>query len=201
MKFCQACGKESLKLSTCGNCKNVVYCNRKCQKKDWKSHKLACHSFQEMQELDQDLLPMRFVNPRKDRSISKHGKDTSALMQISDPLDNFMKRMNLNVKNAAMMYIHDEVIGGGYGRCFGNVDTVIKKHGGTSVCGWMMFENEYLIELEAHCVWKPSQQDQYVNVTSNSSGKPFSGLFVEDSYVQLATVFKTSPIQNVVYWK
>jgi len=44
-KFCNHCHNqesETLKLSTCKRCKKVFYCNRECQKLDWKLHKIDC---------------------------------------------------------------------------------------------------------------------------------------------------------------
>lgn len=41
-KFCFSCTKRSKNLLKCAKCKNVYYCNRDCQVKDWKSHKEIC---------------------------------------------------------------------------------------------------------------------------------------------------------------
>jgi hypothetical protein len=38
---CRNCGKSG-QLRQCGNCKQVKYCNRNCQKEDWKEHKKNC---------------------------------------------------------------------------------------------------------------------------------------------------------------
>lgn len=38
--LCNTCFQEATKK--CGRCKNVYYCSRECQRKDWKSHKKNC---------------------------------------------------------------------------------------------------------------------------------------------------------------
>jgi len=43
---CRACGKDKFgngaSLSVCGNCRKVRYCSAKCQRADWKKHKIKC---------------------------------------------------------------------------------------------------------------------------------------------------------------
>ena len=39
---CQRCHKSGEKLMFCGKCKNARYCDRECQRIDWKSHKENC---------------------------------------------------------------------------------------------------------------------------------------------------------------
>ena len=41
-KGCNHCGKESTTPQRCGNCQAVFYCDKTCQKKNWKTHKLTC---------------------------------------------------------------------------------------------------------------------------------------------------------------
>ena len=50
LKLCSYCRKleerskvpKSRAMKKCGRCKLVFYCDRKCQKRDWKVHKLMC---------------------------------------------------------------------------------------------------------------------------------------------------------------
>ena len=42
MKHCFMCKKEDAK--TCSRCHMVSYCSRKCQKLDWKRHKIECNA-------------------------------------------------------------------------------------------------------------------------------------------------------------
>ena len=44
IQMCAFCGKHTGKFQTCGSCKKVMYCNRECQKKDWKNHKTICQT-------------------------------------------------------------------------------------------------------------------------------------------------------------
>ena len=39
---CAVCGKKGGIMMRCSRCKNVVYCDRACQVKDWRTHKLKC---------------------------------------------------------------------------------------------------------------------------------------------------------------
>ena len=43
MTSCQVCGAEG--ASPCGGCGNVAYCGTKCQRKDWKEHKVRCRCY------------------------------------------------------------------------------------------------------------------------------------------------------------
>ena len=41
---CFHCGKSGAKLRSCGQCHRAYYCDRKCQRRDWKRHKPACQA-------------------------------------------------------------------------------------------------------------------------------------------------------------
>jgi hypothetical protein len=44
---CGMCGKRGTKMRCCAACGQVRYCDRTCQKKHWKTHKVACAKRQE----------------------------------------------------------------------------------------------------------------------------------------------------------
>lgn len=39
---CPTCGTKSVQMMMCTQCRGVYYCNRQCQKADWKNHKINC---------------------------------------------------------------------------------------------------------------------------------------------------------------
>lgn len=39
---CKTCGVKSSTLKKCSGCQSVLYCNRECQKHDWKKHRHEC---------------------------------------------------------------------------------------------------------------------------------------------------------------
>ena len=64
-----------------------------------------------------------------------------------------------------------------------NVLDVIKVKGGTLVSGWLVYENEYIVEAEAWCAWKPPNSNYTLNVTPSEDGKAFGTLFFVDPSV------------------
>ena len=46
-RTCLFCSKTGLGLLQCSACGNVYYCDRGCQKSDWRSHKKDCRPFRE----------------------------------------------------------------------------------------------------------------------------------------------------------
>lgn len=44
---CNYCDKLLEKINRCSRCKLSFYCNRTCQKKDWKKHKVVCNNTEE----------------------------------------------------------------------------------------------------------------------------------------------------------
>ena len=45
MAVCQYCGEKKNDLLQCAACGSVQYCDRSCQKSDWKSHKKNCKPY------------------------------------------------------------------------------------------------------------------------------------------------------------
>lgn len=44
---CNACKKEASDLKFCTGCNVIKYCDKDCQKADWKSHKKTCKKTKE----------------------------------------------------------------------------------------------------------------------------------------------------------
>lgn len=42
IRTCHGCGDQTIGIKSCGGCKKVYYCDRACQKRDWKNHKIKC---------------------------------------------------------------------------------------------------------------------------------------------------------------
>jgi len=52
---CGMCGKRGTKMRCCAACGQVRYCDRTCQKKHWKAHKVACAKRQQAMKMCDDL--------------------------------------------------------------------------------------------------------------------------------------------------
>lgn len=50
-KYCITCGKSD-SIDLCSRCKGVWYCNKKCQKADWRCHKLLCSKYAKVNEME-----------------------------------------------------------------------------------------------------------------------------------------------------
>ena len=68
MRQCTSCGKvlmsmlRDVKLMSCAVCKVTHYCNRECQKKDWKlNHKMMCGPTPVMQNLESAQMCVRIL--------------------------------------------------------------------------------------------------------------------------------------------
>ena len=42
LELCNKCDLEGKTIQKCSGCKQVLYCSRECQRRDWKAHKGAC---------------------------------------------------------------------------------------------------------------------------------------------------------------
>jgi len=69
MRQCRSCGQilvstdSGVKLMSCGVCKNVHYCNRECQKRDWKLyHKSVCSATTIVKNLEVCNLCVRILS-------------------------------------------------------------------------------------------------------------------------------------------
>ncbi len=197
--LCQHCGGTT-KLQLCSRCKLAAYCGIECQRKDWPAHKLICGKSFETEAADIDT-HMEFINPRPDRSLKTHGTGTVPIVKISKPLIGFIKALKCDIKNANMMYVDDSFPLGGYGRCWHNVSICIKHTGkGVVAFGWALFENEHMFEAEMHCVVK--YKGHYYNVTRSACATTtYSGMFVEDDYVESLALLTEQHPKNRVMWK
>lgn len=60
-QYCDYCFSKCFELKKCNECKQMYYCSKTCQRKDWKKHKLECRIFREnfpiiQKDLDRFLL-------------------------------------------------------------------------------------------------------------------------------------------------
>jgi len=69
LRQCSFCGKmlmsmlRNVKLMSCGVCKATHYCNRECQKKDWKLvHKMICGPTSVIQDLETSQMCVRILS-------------------------------------------------------------------------------------------------------------------------------------------
>ncbi len=202
MRFCSRCGISSLDLLRCSKCKSVYYCSVACQKLDWKRvHKKSC---KQLIVIDQSSLPFKFLNPRSDRFIVEHGNQSHQVSTLTSHILKMLEKMKMNSDQVAMMMVNQDLPIGAYGRCFGNVEIITEQFGGESIAGWMLFENEFMIEAEAHCAWKPDGETYLVNVTPSSAKTDIivSGYFIMDPSVWIQKLENpTNIIPNFIYWK
>lgn len=69
IRLCGSCGTmlmsklRNVKLMSCGVCKVTHYCNRECQKKDWKlAHKMICGTTSVMKNLETSQICVRILS-------------------------------------------------------------------------------------------------------------------------------------------
>ena len=89
-KLCSKCGKESEKLMKCRACKCVWYCDKDCQNRHWKEHKIECKPIKK--ELakrggkldlgtEEDLGPLPVLPPKEECPICMHALPLHAGLQ------------------------------------------------------------------------------------------------------------------------
>lgn len=62
-KLCDHCGKSSDDNKRCTRCRHSFYCNRDCQKADWKYHKKnVCKSVASANEMEKTRDTTRMIN-------------------------------------------------------------------------------------------------------------------------------------------
>jgi hypothetical protein len=79
--LCSACGKKSDALKKCRNCKCVWYCDKECQNKHWKEHKVECRRIKKQLDeregkldlgTEKDVGPLGKLPPREECPICMH---------------------------------------------------------------------------------------------------------------------------------
>lgn len=159
---CFNCERESTKK--CSKCKSAWYCSRRCQEADYPRHKLNCGS------------------GKQPKTIETHGQGTDVVHECNEDVKKLVTKMKLDPEDCSITMPVKE-LQGEYNRSHINVSNVIKSNGGSPVTGWMFYENEHMVKAEARCVWRPKNGNYLINVTPNSDGKQYSGLFVGEEFI------------------
>lgn len=206
-------------LSRCSRCQQASYCSVACQRADWPQHRGPCRAIalhrvshkskSARAKLEREsLAQITIVNPRHDRSIAKHGGDTSPAMQRSAAINALLAHMKLDATENESIWLMSTShplsrdVPGVFGRCAFNVERVLQKAGGRDVYGWTLWQGRYVVEAEAHVVWQPDERSPVVNVTPHADGRILPGLFVEDDslYDDLVSRRVTRMPNNVLMW-
>jgi hypothetical protein len=72
------------------------------------------------------------------------------------------------------------------GNCHLNVAHMVRQHGGTVQCGWMIWSSPMLVDAEFHAVWK-SPTGKFCDVTPRVDGEEMV-LFLPDHSRRLSTI-------------
>ena len=121
MRQCRSCGQilvsvnREVKLMSCGVCKNTHYCNRECQKRDWKlCHKLVCSATPVIKNLEASLLCVRILSIMS-LSANPEGASVDGVMilerDVLNTLFSFEKKDALSLGDdafAVQMRINDD---------------------------------------------------------------------------------------------
>lgn len=92
--FCTNCNNKETALDRCGGCKNARYCNRKCQKEDWKNHKEKCGSKENLNKENSEAKEtITFIDKETNTPIIT--ADLTVLFYIDDVPDESLKDYNL----------------------------------------------------------------------------------------------------------
>jgi hypothetical protein len=121
MRQCHSCGQmlvsmnRDVKLMSCGVCKKAHYCNRECQKRDWKlCHKLVCSATPIIKNLDVSDLCVRILSIMSLSRTSSVGSASCVMMgkpDILNSLFSFEKKDALSMGEdafAVKMLINDD---------------------------------------------------------------------------------------------
>ena len=204
--LCNHCGHSGANYKRCSQCKTVHYCSDTCHKQSWPEHKVICLLLARPQ--NQDLLSITILNPRDDRKISSHGNNTTEIKILRQDVIAFIEQLDCDPNEAALMSMDENLPIGAHGNCFANVNHLVELHGGKSRCGWQLFENRYLIEAEAHCVWQsPDDPKPYINITPCNAGAAYTKQICKTLFVPCKKVkyvvskHVDAMIRNVILWK
>ena len=146
-----------------------------------------------------------FVNPRPDRSVQTHGAETQ-MYNGRDAAAGQTVLAHLGATHSRIANPHAkfQMMHGG---CFANVEHLVREHGGKAVLGWSLYENEFMLEAEAHAVWEDPEGELY-NVTLGNTAEATSvHMFIhpefEDWVVQNGELNARGHLHaiNTIYWK
>jgi hypothetical protein len=149
--------------------------------------------------LEDGMLKVNIVNPRDDRTLTEHGSDTQAgTVKHMVKLKDMLKLINKKECPIVQATVREGLCLP-YGQCFKNTIEIAKERGGRCLVGWAVFEGKYLLELEAHCIWK-TLKGEFINVTNSihyeSIVQPMTFVIDSSSFDNEAVA-----MANVMFWK
>ncbi|KAH3835139.1 uncharacterized protein LOC127878930 [Dreissena polymorpha] len=105
--FCHVCKTQLNVMKRCSRCRNVLYCSRECQTKDWSVHKTVCYPISVAQQIPVEK------RTQPDKSIFDDLENSSTASYHHPPLVNFslaVKNKNNNpvtTNPGGKCYLHD----------------------------------------------------------------------------------------------